>query len=119
MSDRFSLTWFDSSQCVWEKTLQDIPDFDHGKLKTYLCDSTSKTYDKESLRAYKSLKAYKFFEEGYVQKINKAKTLRDGKQVYIVKADVMASMAQKVYRTYVCLDMDGVVAGGACTCVAG
>ena len=51
--------------------------------------------------------------------MNKANTLRDGKQVYIVHADVMASMAQKVYRTYVCLDMDGVVAGGACTCVGG
>lgn len=122
MSNRFSRTWFESLQCTWEKNLNDIPDFDHAKLKVYLCESTSKTFDKESLRAYKSLKAYKFFEEGYVQKLLKTRLQSDGSETeyYIVKADVMASMAQRIYKTYVCFRMnDGGISGGACSCVAG
>lgn len=122
MSNRFSRTWFESLQCTWEKNLNDIPDFDHAKLKVYLCESTSKTFDKESLRAYKSLKAYKFFEEGYVQKLLKTRLQSDGSETeyYIVKADVMASMAQRIYKTYVCFRMnDGGISSGSCSCVAG
>jgi hypothetical protein len=51
-----------------------------------------KTFGKEGIRAYKSLKAYKYFEEGYVQRIRSAQK----HDVYFVKAEVMTSMARRI-----------------------
>lgn len=58
--DRFTREWF-----LHQKgNLSNIPEFDIGKLKYYLTESRNKTFDKEGIRAYKSLKAYQFFLGG-------------------------------------------------------
>ena len=115
--DRFTREWFLDHTCKgdWVRNLSNVPEFDKGRLKHYLTDSRNKTFDKEGMRAYKSLKAYKFFEEGYVQKIMSLTT----ENFFLVRADVMASMAQRIYRPFVCLSLHGDVQGGSCDCVAG
>lgn len=69
-TDRFTREWFLHHKGDWVRNLSNIPEFDIGKLKYYLTENRNKTFDKEGMRAYKSLKAYEFFEEGYVQKIS-------------------------------------------------
>lgn len=39
--------------------------------------------------------------------------------MFLAKAEVMASMERKVYKVILCIDQDGDVQGGSCTCVAG
>lgn len=112
---KFSRPWFLKIKGEWERNLKDVPEFDISKLKTYLTESCNKTFDKEGMRAYKSLKAFKYFEEGYVQKISSLVSENN----YLIRADVMASMTQKVYKPYMCLSSSGVVKGGSCDCVAG
>lgn len=113
--EKYTKEWFLSSVSRWEQNLSDVPDFDIGKLKFYLTHSRNKTFDKEGMRAYKSLKAYKYFEEGYVQKISRGSIDSD----YLIRAEVLASMAQRSYQSFVCLDPNGNVKGGICECVAG
>lgn len=114
---KFSRTWFQSTveKGEWEKHLKDLPEFDISKLKRYLTESRNKTFDKEGMRAYKSLKAYKYFEEGYVQRISSAQK----HDVYFVKAEVMASMARRIYTSCIYMSKEGDVHGGSCDCLAG
>lgn len=114
-TDRFTREWFLHQKGDWVRNLSNIPEFDIGKLKYYLTENRNKTFDKEGMRAYKSLKAYKFFEEGYVQKISSLQIDNS----FLVRAEVMASMGQRVYTPYVCLNLQGDVRGGSCDCVAG
>ena len=78
-------------------------------------ESRNKTFDKEGMRAYKYLKAYTYFEEGHAQRISSAQK----HDVYFVKAEVMASMASRIYTSYMCMSKEGDVHGGSCDCVAG
>jgi hypothetical protein len=84
-------------------------------LKRYLTESRNKTFGKEGIRAYKSLKACKYFEEGYVQRIRSAQK----HDVYFVKAEVMTSMARRIYTSYICMSKERYVHGGASNCAAG
>ena len=112
--------WFKDKDRLghWTKSLQCIPEkFCLESIRRYLIDSTEKTFDKDAVRAFKSLKAYKYFQEGYVQRIY---TQRDAStKLTISKAEVMASMERRVYQVFVCLDDAGKVLGGSCKCVAG
>ena len=114
---KFSRTWFQSTveKGEWEKHLKDLPEFDISKLKRYLTESRNKTFGKEGIRAYKSLKAYKYFEEGYVQRIRSAQK----HDVYFVKVEVMTSMARRIYTSCMYMSKEGDVHGGSCDCVAG
>lgn len=103
-TDRFTREWFLHQKGDRVRNLSNIPEFDIGKFKYYLTENRNKTFDKEGMRAYKSLKAYKFFEEGYVQKISSLQIDNS----FLVRAEVMASMAQRVYKPYVCPSLQGV-----------
>lgn len=116
--NKFSKEWFSRSEIKWAKNLCNVPDFTIEKLKNYLVESRDKTFDKDTTRAYKSLKAYKYFAEGYVQKIGHS--VVDGEDAYYIKAEVMASMTHRAYPTFVCLDRrTGDPIGASCACVAG
>ncbi|KAJ8311642.1 hypothetical protein KUTeg_010997 [Tegillarca granosa] len=87
-----------------------------------MMESRDKTFDKDSVRAFKSLKAYKYFQAGYVQKISTC-TAKDvsvsDDDLFLAKAEVLPSMERKVYKVNVCLSSCGDVLGGSCMCVAG
>ena len=53
----------------WSKDLHVLSDFTFMDLYTYLVESKDKSYDKESLWSFKSLKGYRYFSNGFVQNI--------------------------------------------------
>ena len=54
----------------WGKQLKDIlNDFTFMNLLIYLVYGRDKSFDMESLKAFKSLKAYKYFYDGYVKNV--------------------------------------------------
>ena len=54
----------------WSKVLRGIlKDFTFMNLLIYLVYSRDKTFDMHSLKAFKSLKAYKFFHDGFVRNV--------------------------------------------------
>ena len=70
--DRFTLKWFlhHTYKGDWLRNLSNVPEFDIEKLKYYLTDSRNKTFDKEAMRPYKSLKAGKFYWGGVCSEDN-------------------------------------------------
>jgi len=102
----------------WIKSLQNIPEITLETIKKHLITS-NKTYDRAAVKAYKCLKAYKFFYEGYVQKICICQANFAKEDVTVCKAEILASMSKKIYRTFVCLNEAGQILGATCTCVAG
>ena len=55
---------------VWKKTIRGvITDFTFMNLLVYLVYRRDKTFDLNAIKAFKSLKAYKFFAEGYVKNV--------------------------------------------------
>ena len=55
--------------CTWSKDLSSLKDFTFMQLYHYLVNSRDKTFDKDSLKAFKSLKAYKYFSDNLVQNV--------------------------------------------------
>ena len=54
----------------WTKTLKGVlKDFTFMNLLIYLVYSRDKTFDMNSLKAFKSLKAYKYFHDGYMKNV--------------------------------------------------
>lgn len=51
----------------------------------------------------------------YVQKIMSLTT----ENFFLVRADVMVTLEQRIYRQFVCLSLHGDVQGGSCDYVAG
>jgi hypothetical protein len=54
---------------TWTKDISRFTLFDIVQLVKYLIVSRNKTYDKESMKACKSLKAYNYFSDGLVKNI--------------------------------------------------
>ncbi|KAH3827875.1 hypothetical protein DPMN_129818 [Dreissena polymorpha] len=108
------------SALEWTDNLNCVPDFDIEKLKHYLIQSQEKSFDKGSVRAFKSLKAFKYFEEGFVQRLRHAETFVANTKAYAIHAKVLAYYQGKAYQTYVALEKEtGFPIGGSCACVAG
>ena len=53
----------------WKKDCRAMPCFDLLRLKNYLIHSTDKTFDNDSLKAYKTLRAYALFDEGHLDNL--------------------------------------------------
>ena len=51
---------------TWNKDLSCLRNFSFRQLYEYLVNSKDKTFDKKSMKAYKSLKAYKYFKNSFV-----------------------------------------------------
>ena len=50
----------------WTKSLASLADFTFVHLYHYLVNGKEKTFDEEGMKAYKPLKAYKYFADGYI-----------------------------------------------------
>ena len=114
-----------SSVTRWTKTLKGIlNDFTFMNLLIYLVYGRDKTFDMDSLKAFKSLKAYKYFYDGYV------------KNVWLYQCPVLPESALKVlyfrafvYHSFTCDDAlevfvslnskTGDVYAAQCSCVSG
>ena len=59
-----------SSVKEWDKKLQGVlKDFTFMNLLIYLVYGRDKSFDMQSLKAFKSLKAYKFYYDGFVKNV--------------------------------------------------
>ena len=54
--------------CVVDELAQ-LPSFESVSAYTYFVESKNKSYDKESLWSFKSLKGYRYFNNGFVQNV--------------------------------------------------
>ena len=54
---------------LWNKDLSSLKDFTSMQLYKYLVNSRNNTFDKDSMKAYKSLKAYKYFSDHLVENV--------------------------------------------------
>ena len=100
----------------WTKDISPIRGYWFMKLYQYLINSTDSTFDRESMKAFKSLKAYKYFADGLVKNVW-AHHLED--QV-VVRGYCLSSLkAKTTYTVNVVIKTTGDVVGGACNCVTG
>lgn len=83
----------------WVDGLSDLPDFTYPQIYSYLVLSKAVTQDGKEMGAFRSLKALKFFKEGYVQQL-KSNFSRNG--VCYVAAKVWASMKKIQYSVEIC-----------------
>ena len=51
---------------AWNKDLSRLCNFSFRQLYEYLVNNKDKTFDKKSMKAYKSLKVYKYFKDSFV-----------------------------------------------------
>ena len=107
-------------QCIhlpWSSDLRGTPSFSFIQLYEYLVIRTSK-YKHIMLKStsYKKLKAFQFFQEGFIRKIDVAKDI----DFTYFDVRVKASMKTKLYKVMVKLsNKSGDVCSAACSCPAG
>ena len=110
--------WFIKCQCLnvpWTSDLKNTPPFMFIQLYEYLVIRTVKHILLKSSQ-YKRLKAFQFFQEGFIKKIEVAFT--DNHCYFDVR--MKASMRNKLYKVIVKLcSTTGDVLFAACTCLAG
>ena len=92
----------------------------------YLINSQEKEFDRESLKAFKSLKAYKHFADGFVTNVSVTEldpefpAKEDDKEVIAVKCSCFSSLkAKTTYDVFLVMEKNGNVLAAKCTCVAG
>ena len=101
----------------WKKDLSPLSNFTFMDLFTYLVESRDKTFDHGSMKAFKSLKAYRYFADGYIQHAWATEVCRD---LVIVRCYCFSSLkSAKTYPVFVCLSRNGDVYSAECKCVAG
>ena len=103
---------------AWSKDLRLLVDFTFMDLYTYLVESKDKSFDKESLKSFKSLKGYRYFSDGFVQNVW-VHELGTSKYTYL-RCHCFASLTVKtIYTVYVCMSRNGTVYLAKCQCKAG
>ena len=81
-------------------------------LYEYLIHIAEKEFNRESMKAFKSLKAYKYFEDRLVR------TMRG--TMAVIRCHCFSSLKSKsTYTFYVAIMSTGKVVGASCSCVAG
>ena len=107
------------SVASWTKTLEGvIADFTFMNLLIYLVFGWDKTFD---MRAFKSLKAYRFFADRFVSNVWLHDCGTDSPRVVYVRGFVQHSLSTDLpLETFVALDGDsGDVYSAQCNCVSG
>ena len=114
------------AEASWTKNLSLLKDFTFMDLFTYLVESKDKTFDHSSMRAYKSLKGYQYYSDGYVQNVWISPITETGvygassNDLLIVKCHCFSSLkASTTYPVYLCLSNKGDIYAAECKCVAG
>ena len=105
----------------WCLNLSLVPDgFSLECIKEYLIDSNDKTFDHQSVRAYKSLCAWSFSQGGHVIMMH-INNMLTSNIFMLVRAYCLPSQSTShVYSVHICFDKRiGMVYGAECRCVAG
>ena len=102
----------------WTKVLTGLNDFTFMDLYAYLVSSRNRTFDRESLKAFKSLKAYKYFSDDLVRNVYACHIPND--ELIAIKSHCFSSLkASTAYSTFLALKQNGRVVAAQCSCVAG
>jgi len=103
----------------WKRNLSLLSDFTFMDLFTYLVESKDNTFDQGSIRAFKSLKAFRYFADGYVQNVW-ATEVNQASDLLIIRCYCFSSLkCGTTYPVFVCLSRNGDVYSAECKCVAG
>ena len=107
----------------WSKCLEEnINDFHFVHLLTYLVYSREKAFDMKSLKAFRSLKGYRYFADGFVHNVwTRRWPERNGVNITYVRGFVHHSLStDPPVCVYIALNsISGDVYSGQCNCVAG
>lgn len=114
-----------SSVTNWTKNLDGmLVEFTFMNLLIYLVYGREKTFDMQSMKAFRSLKAYKFFFDGYVRNVwvhECPRTSSLNLRVLYFRAYVYHSLTcDSPLEVYISINGDnGDVYSGKCSCVSG
>ena len=106
----------------WSKNRRGVlVDFTFMNLLLYLVYGRDKTFDMQSMRAFKSLKAYRFFSDGFVSNVWLHDCMTSGPRIVYVRGFVQHSLTMDLpLETFVALNGDtGDVYSAQCSCVSG
>ena len=104
----------------WTKDLSKLPQISYNEIIDYLVYGSCKFFQREDMKCFKQLKAFKFFKDRHMQKIELS--LVSEKSSYcFVKAAVLPSMRQDcIYRTWISVVKETAkVFSADCNCTAG
>ncbi len=104
----------------WTRDLSKLPSITYKDIINYLVYGSCKFFQREDTKCFKQLKAFKFFKDGHVQKIEFS-DISDTSSYCFVKATVLPSMRQDcVYSTWISLVKETAkVFSADCNCTAG
>ena len=111
-----------STVTSWMKELSPhLKEFTFMNLLVYLVYGRDKSFDMDSMRAYKSLKAYKFFFDGFVKNVWLHPFAETNPPIIYVRGFVHHSLStDPPLEVFVSINADsGDVYGGQCNCVSG
>lgn len=106
----------------WSKQRHGVlVDFTFMNLLLYLVYGRDKTFDMQSMRAFKSLKAYRFFADGFVSNVWLHDCRTSEPRIVYVRGFIQHSLTMDLpLETYVALNGDtGDVYSAQCSCVSG
>ena len=111
-----------SAATAWGRSLKSMPPFGEKQIDNRLIHNSKTVPDLKAPLAYRHKKqGYKLWKEGYVRKVvTKPDILSGVKRLFLVKANVSASMKRQNYLVYCHLDqLSGEVAFSKCNCKSG
>lgn len=112
---------FEGLKDAWAKDISALSGCNLIQIYKYLvnrrCEDSGAVFDDNTLKAYKSLKAYRYFSDGLVTNVwgqeKDAKTM-------VIRSHCFSSLkAKTVYVVHVLMLKNGDVLGAQCNCVAG
>ena len=107
---------YEMEKCEWTADMTNWPEVTCPDIVNYLFFSQS-VYTLEELKSYKSLQAYNYFVNGFVQDIGHKSM--NGKSVFLGKVKHSQRMSDPSLRPWLIIENDGTVSAGHCTCMAG
>ena len=104
----------------WTNDLSKLPQISYNEIIDYLVYGSCKFFQREDMKCFKQLKAFKFFKDRHVQNIELS-LISEKSSYCFVKAAVLPSMRQdRVYRTWISVVKETAkVFSADCNCTAG
>ena len=104
----------------WTRDLSKLPSISYKEIVNYLVYGSCKFFEREEMKCFKELKAFKFFKDGHVQRIELS-VISETSSYCFVKAIVLPSMRQdRVYSSWISLVKETAkVFSADCNCTAG